>query len=702
MTLFTAAAATTSRTPGTGHRYDQIRAADIRRNRASSKALRDIGDLPAVADPERRAAAEASLRQFCQTYMPATFALPWSPDHHRVIERIEQATRTGGLFAFAMPRGSGKTSLVIAAALWALVHGLQQFVAIIGADENHARRMLESLALELETNDALLADYPEVCYPLRRLERIHQRARGQLHHGQPTRIVRTANELVLPTIAGSTASGAVVRVAGITGHLRGMTAKRPDGATIRPGLVLVDDPATDEVANSPAQVASRLEIMRGAILGLAGPGRTIAGLCTVTVIKPGDLADQLLDRNAHPEWQGERTRLIYQWPDRADLWTQYAEIRRDGLRSGAGTAAATDFYRQRRAVMDAGAVVGWEHRYSPGQLSPLQHAYDLQLDRGEAAFAAEYQNEPLAPTLAAAALDAHLIDSRIVPLDRGIVPSTHSTLTAAIDVQEKLLYWLVASWGSAFSGHIVAYGTWPEQPAGVFTANAAKRTLAQVHPGSGFEARLLAALNRLADDLLRRDWKRENGTTGRIEALLVDAGWGRSTATVREFARRHANAATIHPSHGRGIGAASRPLIDGKRRPGERVGPGWRLTTVGGQRGVLFDTNHAKTYLAGRLTTPIGDPGAVTIHRGEHILLREHLTAEQPVSVTARGQTVDEWKLAPGRENHYLDCLTMATVGASIAGITAVGATAEGRARRKATPPPRGSERPRIKVQRKR
>src|SRR3712207_7549730 len=52
--------------------------------------------------------------------------------------------------------------------------------------------------------------------------------------------------LVLPTIEGSAASGGVIRVAGITGRVRGMKHKRTDGLSVRPSLVLVDDPQTDE------------------------------------------------------------------------------------------------------------------------------------------------------------------------------------------------------------------------------------------------------------------------------------------------------------------------------------------------------------------------------------------------------------------------------------------------------------------------
>jgi phage terminase large subunit GpA-like protein len=114
---------------------------------------------------------------------------------------------------------------------------------------------------------------------------------------------------------------------------------------------------------------------------------------------------------------------------------------------------------------------------------------------------------------------------------------------------------------------------------------------------------------------------------------------------------------------------------------------------------LLFDTNHTKTFVAERLRTPVGDPGAVTFHQGQHTMLVDHLTAEQPIAVTARGRTVDEWKLLPARENHFLDCLSMATTAASVAGITAVGAEPMRRMRRKVEIP-RAGERKVIQVRR--
>ena len=674
-------------------RHDRKVAGSSAFSRRVSAAGRDIGDIPPIAKPRRRKAAEQDFRRFCETYLAASFPLPWSPDHLRVIERIEAAVLRGELFAFAMPRGSGKSTLVEAAAIWALVYGHRKFVAVIGADAGHAGKMLESVWVELETNDLLLEDFPEVAFPIHRLERISQRCRGQNCHGVPTRMERTGSAITLPTIAGSKASGSVIRSAGITGAIRGMAAKRADGAKSRPDLVLIDDPQTDEVSGSITQVTARLDTMRGAILGLAGPKKRIAGLCTITVIRPGDLADQLLDRTANPSWQGERASLVYEWPAAEALWNEYAELRRDGQRTGQGTVAANDFYRERRAEMDAGAKVGWPERYNSDELSAIQSAFNLRIDRGDAAFFSEYQNQPLTPQLNAAAIDRSALHARAVNVDRGTMPTAHSTLTMSIDVQEKLLIWMVCSWGPQFSGHIVACGSHPDQATSAFSASTAKRTLANRYPGCGFEAALQAGLRDLVDTMLTRDWQREDGTPQRIGQVVIDANWGKSTGTVREFARRHASAAIILPAHGRGIGATSRPLNEHGKKRGELVGPGWRVGAVGGQRGLLFDANFWKTFVASRLRTPVGDAGAVTFHKGSHEMLADHLTAEQPVTVEAKGRVVDEWKLLAGRENHYLDTLVMNAVAASITGISAAGAEPMRRQRRKVEIPRPGERR---------
>jgi hypothetical protein len=293
-------------------RYDDIKSRTGERSRRVSAAGRDIGPPPAIVDPARRDSCRLDFRLFCETYAAESFPLAWSPDHLTAIAKIEGAVLRGELFAFAMPRGSGKTTLCEWACLWALLNGHRQFITLIGSDQSIAEQMLDSIKSHLEQNDLLAADYPEATYPIRALERINARARGQTIEGRPTKIEWTADQITLATVPDGASSGAAVRVAGITGRIRGLRHTRPDGKTIRPDLVLIDDPQTDESAASPSQCATRERTLSGAILGLAGPGKRIAGLCTVTVIRTDDLADRLLDRQKHPSWQGERTKLVYE------------------------------------------------------------------------------------------------------------------------------------------------------------------------------------------------------------------------------------------------------------------------------------------------------------------------------------------------------------------------------------------------------
>ena len=134
-----------------GDPYEKLKDRARARNVAIAIAGRDIGELPAVGNPERKARAASDFRFFCDSYFPLTFHLPWSPDHLKVIGRIEQAVLRGGLFSMAMPRGSGKTTICECACIWAALNGHREFVCLIGSDEGHACDMLDSIKTERRT-----------------------------------------------------------------------------------------------------------------------------------------------------------------------------------------------------------------------------------------------------------------------------------------------------------------------------------------------------------------------------------------------------------------------------------------------------------------------------------------------------------------------------------------------------------------------
>ncbi len=278
--------------------------------REMSESSRNIGPIPPVLDASRRGAAERSFKLFCEVYLAESFKLAWSPDHLTVIARIEKAVLEGWLFAIAMPRGSGKTTLVEAAAMWAILYGHRRYIAIIGSAEDHAEAMLDSIKSSFENNDLLQQDFPEVCYPIECLDRIANRANGQMCDGRSTQIRWGKRKIVLPTIEGSKASGSIIQAAGLTGQIRGMSHKLSSGEKIRPDFVIPDDPQTDESAKSPTQCDDREELIAGAVLGLAGPGKKIAGVMPCTVIRADDMADRILNRDKHPAWQGERMRCM--------------------------------------------------------------------------------------------------------------------------------------------------------------------------------------------------------------------------------------------------------------------------------------------------------------------------------------------------------------------------------------------------------
>jgi hypothetical protein len=197
--------------------YEEKRAGSLARSLENSAHGRDIGSIPEAQNPARRAGCERD------------FAV-----RHGHAPRLRQDDACRGRVHLGDPlRASGLRRL-------------------IGSDEGHAVQMLDSIKTELETNDLLQRTSPRRL-PDRVLEGIAHRCNGQLYKGERTHIGWTADEIVLPTIPGSGA-GAIIKVAGLTGGIRGMKFKRPDGRRCGPTLVVVDDPQTD--GSRPAPRAS--------------------------------------------------------------------------------------------------------------------------------------------------------------------------------------------------------------------------------------------------------------------------------------------------------------------------------------------------------------------------------------------------------------------------------------------------------------
>lgn len=674
-------------------RSDQKRAADLERSRERTRAGSDIGKIPPVVNAERRESCRLDLAAFLAVYFPMSTGLsPFSSDHVRVIRRIEDCILRGGRFTNAVYRGFAKSTISENSLLWGVLYGHRRFGAIFAGEGGLAEKAISSIKLELAENDLLMEDFPEVCHAVRALEGKPQRCLSQTSNGAKTYIGWAADRVVFPAIDGSAAAGAIIMAKGLTGSILGLRHKAADGKQLRPDFVIVDDPQTRESAASPMQCTKRLEILQKSVVKLAGHTKSIAVVVNATVIQQEDMVDQLLDQRKFPAWQGERIPMVREWSKRhEDLWLgRYREIRNTFATDKVGDQArahreANAFYKSNRAEMDEGCVVSWESCFDPdAELSAIQHAYNALIDDGPDVFASEFQQQPLANAAQQTGLTQADVRALAEEIPRWLVPRGCDTLTAFIDVQESVLYWLVVAWGHQLRGHVVAYGTYPEQTASYYTLRDVKKTLVKAAGGASLEAAIAAGLEQVGGLLLDREFSRESDDAIlRVGQLLIDANWARSTGVVRDFARRSRWGPRVLPAHGRFVGASSSMITDRKPDKGERVGSNWRTSTIGRQRHLLFDTNAWKSLVAARCKLPKADTQAMTIHSGTHEMLSEQWSAEYPIRVEARGRTVDEWRLVPGRDNHWWDCVIGASVAASYIGISAIGAEAKPVAARK-------------------
>lgn len=632
-------------------------------------AVRDIGKhlpngtyatgrrqgCPRPVNESRRRRCKADLAMFCTTYLAQRFPLPFSPGQLTELRTMQEVIQRGGQYAFAAPRGDGKTSRVEAATLYAALFGFRRFVVVVGSDLTAALEIVGAVKQALEDSPLLREDFPEVAVAADLADGKAQRASQLTLAGRSLHFTWKADEIRLPHIAGSPSSGCVIVARGLTGRLRGMKRVRPDGRSVRPDLVLLDDPQSDESAHSDTQCDTREALVLGAVLG-AGGQEPIAAVMPTTVIRRGDLAARFLDRQRHPEFHGTIRGMITSWPTAQDsLWREYAELRRQAMRDGDQTAkAATTFYFTHQGEMDAGAVVDWAHRKYPDELSALQHAENLLVDRGEETFMSEYQNQPLeASAQSVYVLDATAVAEKVNGLDRGQAQEQAVHTTIGVDVGLASLHWCAVSTTADLSAAVMDYGRFPGDGTPLWTEDSPRGQEEAVHQGLIDLIKPLAArfpgLTRVAVD--------GNYLTDTVHAACqyLTGVCPCRVGVARGFANFYPK--TIGQHSGGPVRKVAAEAYEQKTQRGYEARFGshhWHRLV---QAGFLLPP------LAAGSVSLFGKPGQ------RHTLLAEHITADRllSVSVGRDGRPVHRWEQLRA-DNHWHDALVMAVVAAAIEG----------------------------------
>lgn len=457
-------------------------------------AHNDVGEAGACSREDRRESCRLDLRLFLETYHAQTCVWPFSDAHAVLIADLQRVILGGGRKATAMPRGSGKTSICVGAAEWALLYGHRRFVVVPAATQDAAEAIVAAVFADLEGNAILAEDFPAICAPFALLRGIRQRCKAQHQRGEPTRIVLTADEIVLPYALEDGATeygpgcGGRIYAAGLTGHLRGLFRVPREGGRIRPDLVLLDDPQTRESAKSESQTADRIRLVDGDVMRLAGHGRDIAAMMPCTVISRGDLAEHYL---AQPNWMGQRVRAVRLWSggvasrddipeEQAALLDEYRALWLDEQTGGKAGGMARQWYVANRAAVEAGADVFWADMYDHvSEVSSYQHCLHLLWADGEYSFDAEMQQEPQHDRPEAEYnLTAEAVRRQIGPLARGVMPEDAAGAVAFVDLNYHAAAWCVLAASNAPCYSVVDYGWWtPAKGKPVWQERGAKHAL---------------------------------------------------------------------------------------------------------------------------------------------------------------------------------------------------------------------------------
>lgn len=332
-----------------------------------------------------------------------------SPRGYEVLTQMEKALTAHENYMLCLPRGSGKSSYCICAALYAVATGAQKYVMIISNNARASSSLLADIWRVLEVPDSPFAqDYPAVVLPFSSARGSFRRR--QLYHGRSTDIQKNAGNIVCATLFDSdgnpfATSGSIITCRGIGSGIRG--AKH---GVLRPSLVLLDDLQDYESANNPAQVEKLLDIIKKDIIPLGGKTR-LSILHAATPIAPDDLVERIKKDSS---WTTTIYPAIIRYPDDMTLWDQYLRIYQREQVDNTGHAESLAFYRDHKTAMDAGAEVFSPGRYSEqdGHISALQKLLELKAQIGDAAFSSEYMMSPVSVQIALP-ITPSLVASRI-------------------------------------------------------------------------------------------------------------------------------------------------------------------------------------------------------------------------------------------------------------------------------------------------
>lgn len=308
---------------------------------------------------ERKKRAGTDFEFFARTYFPHYFECESSDLHRYFAERypkmIVRANETGkgDKEADAAPRANAKSTwTTLFLPMWCIANRLRHYIMPVSETAAQAESFLSFIKVELESNERLKQDFPEIC--------------GEGSVWRAMMII--------------TRNGVKVHAAGAGQKLRGFRhgSKRPD-------LVICDDLENDEAVRSPDQ-RKKLEAWFFKALMKIGQPNTVF-IVVGTILHYASLLSDLLQK---PGWKGRKFKSVIRFSNSKlwDTWQQKFANIVDGKEQAEADADA--FFEENKAEMLADTEVLWPER------EPYYDLMKMRVD-GHAYFDSEKQNEPINP-----------------------------------------------------------------------------------------------------------------------------------------------------------------------------------------------------------------------------------------------------------------------------------------------------------------
>ena len=168
---------------------------------------------------------KTNIMVFAKMYFTHYFKSEPCNFHRELCGLLEKMTEErAGRLAIAAPRGSAKSSYVgMIYVLWSICYSREKYIVILSDTTEQAEALLSHVKKELENNEALIRDFPDVCITEKD---------GKLPHWKKEEIITKNNIKITALSAGQ--------------KIRGRRNQQH-----RPTLIILDDIENDQNTQSP-------------------------------------------------------------------------------------------------------------------------------------------------------------------------------------------------------------------------------------------------------------------------------------------------------------------------------------------------------------------------------------------------------------------------------------------------------------------